>query len=118
MRIRAIAIGAVIAAAVALLLAGLGAGSTSKRHPALHLVKPTPLELVGSGFQARERVRVVAKAARASAAKRVQASRRGTFAVAFSFGVGHCTGLTVVAVGSAGSRTTLKRPPLPACMPQ
>jgi hypothetical protein len=118
MRIRAIAIGVVVVAAIALLLAGLGAGSTSKRHATLRLVKPAPLQLVGSHFVARERVRVTASADGASVSKRVRASHRGTFAVAFAFGAGHCAGLRVVAVGSAGSRVTLKRLPLPACMPQ
>jgi hypothetical protein len=118
MRIRAIAIGAVVAAAIALLLAGLGAGSTSKRHASLRLLESTPLQVGGSGFAARERVRVMASAAKVSVTKRVRASRRGAFKVAFSFSAGHCTGLRVVAVGSAGSRATLKRLPLPACMPQ
>ena len=117
MRIRAIALGAVVAAALALLLAGLGAGSTSTRQASLRLVKPAPLRLVGSGFRARERVRVVASVGHASATKRVQASRHGSFSASFRFRAGHCSGLAVVAVGSAGSRATLKRPPLPACMP-
>jgi hypothetical protein len=118
MQTRAIAMGAVAAAASALLLAGLGAASTSTRHASLRLLKQSPYQVGGSGFAARERVRVVASAAQVSVTKRVRASRRGTFAAAFSFGAGHCSGLRVVAVGSAGSRATLKRPPLPACMPQ
>jgi hypothetical protein len=118
MRIRAIAIGAVVVAAIALLLAGLGAGSTSKRHAALRLVKPAPLQVVGSRFVARERVRIRASAGAVSVSKRARASQDGTFTVTFSFGAGHCAGLRVVAVGSAGSRAILKRLPLPACMPQ
>jgi hypothetical protein len=118
MRTRALATGAVVAAAVALALAGLAAGSSSARHASLRLVTSSPLQVGGSGFRARERVRVVATAAQVSVVKRVRASRRGAFAVTFAFSAGHCTGLKVVAVGSAGSRATLERPPLPACMPQ
>ena len=118
MRIRAIAIGAVVVAAIALLLAGLSAGSTSKRHAALRLVKPAPLQVVGSHFVTRERVRVTASADSNSVSKRVRASESGTFTVRFAVGAGHCAGLRVVAVGTGGSRATLKRIPLPACMPQ
>jgi hypothetical protein len=118
MRISAIGISAVVAAAIALFLAGLGAGSTSTRHASLHLVRPAPLQLVGMGFRARERVRVVASAARARETRHVRASRRGAFVVTFSLAPGHCSGLRVVAVGSAGSRALLKRAPLPACMPK
>jgi hypothetical protein len=114
----AIATGAIVAAAIALVLAGLGAGAASTRHPMLRLAKPTPLEVVGSGFRARERVRVMATKARVSATKHVRASRRGTFTVGFAFGVGHCSGVRVLAVGNEGSRATLKRTPLPACKPQ
>jgi hypothetical protein len=117
-RTRALATGAVVAAAVALVLAGLAASSSPARHATLRLVTVSPLQVGGAGFRARERVRVVATAAQVSVAKRVRASRRGAFAVTFGFSAGHCAGLRVVATGSAGSRATLKRPPLPACMPQ
>jgi len=118
MGLRAIAIGAVAAAALALLLAGLAAGSPSGRHPGLRLVKPAPLQFRGSGFRAQERVRVVAGAGLVSVTKRVRASGHGSFAVAFKFGASHCSGLRVMAIGNAGSRATLKRAPLPACMPK
>ena len=117
MAIRAIAVGAVVAAALAFALAGLSAGSTSARHPALRLLKPTPVRVHGTGFHAQERVRLVATAGNFSSTKRVRASSRGSFAVAFRLGASHCSGLLVVATGKAGSRATLKRPPLPECMP-
>jgi hypothetical protein len=100
MRIGAIAMGAVVTAALALLLTGLGAGSTSKRHAALRLVQASPIQVRGTGFHARERVRVVASAAQVSVTKRARASARGSFSVGFSFSVGHCAGLGVVAVGN------------------
>jgi hypothetical protein len=118
MRIRAIAVGAVVAAALAFVVVGLAAGSTPARHSALSLVKPVPLQGRGTGFHARERVRVVAIAAPASATKRMRASSRGSFTAAFKFGASHCSGLRVIAVGNAGSRATLKRLPLPACEPK
>jgi hypothetical protein len=110
--------GAVVAAALALLLAGLGAGSAPTRHASLRLVKVAPLQLRGTGFQALEQVRVVARMARLSGVKHVRASARGSFSVAFSLTPGHCSGLRVLALGNAGSRATLKRRPLPGCMPQ
>lgn len=110
--------GAVVAAALALVLAGLGAGSTMTRHATLRLVQPAPLQIRGTAFKPSERVRVVASAAQVSVTKHVRASSRGTFAVGFSLSLSHCSGLRVLAVGNAGSRATLKRQPLPACMPQ
>lgn len=118
MRMSAIATGAVVAAAIALVLAGLGAGSTSTRQASLRLVKPAPLQVLGSRFQMRERVRIVATNARFRSTKHVRASRRGTFSVSFDLTVGRCSGVRVLAVGSAGSRAMLKRSPLPACRPQ
>jgi hypothetical protein len=117
MRTRAIAVGAVVAAALAV-LTGLALGSgTAAKHPRLRLAEPAPLEVRGLGFRPQERVRVVAGAGHASVTRRARASRRGSFAVAFAFAASHCSGLSVVAIGNAGSRATLKRPPLPACMP-
>ena len=118
MRTRELATVAVVAATLALVLTGLAAGSSSARHASLRLVTVSPLQVGGAGFRARERVRIVATAAQVSVVKRVRASRRGAFAVTFAFNAAPCAGLKVVAVGSAGSRATLKRPPLPACMPQ
>jgi hypothetical protein len=118
MGIRAIAAGAVVAAALALALAGFAAGSTSARHhAALRLLESAPLRLRGSGFHVRERVRLVARAGNFSSTKRVRTSSSGSFAVTFRLGASHCSGLFVVAAGNAGSRATLKRPPLPECMP-
>jgi len=118
MGIRAIALGAVVATALALALAGLAAGSSSVRHhAALRLLKSAPLRVRGSGFHAQERVRLVARAGNFTSTKRVQTSSNGSFAVGFRLGASHCSGLLVVATGNAGSRATLKRPPLPECMP-
>jgi hypothetical protein len=118
MRIRTIVIGTVVAAALAFVVAGLAAASRPVRQPALSLVKPVPLQVRGTGFHARERVRVVAVVARTSVTKWVRASSHGSFAMALKLEAGHCSGLRVIAVGNAGSRATLMRPPLPACMPE
>jgi hypothetical protein len=118
MGIRTIAVGAVVAAALASSLTGLAAGSSSARHhSALRLVKPMPLKVRGLGFRADERVRLVAKSGNFTSTKRLRASSNGSFAVAFRLGASHCSGLLVVATGNAGSRATLKRPPPPECMP-
>jgi hypothetical protein len=118
MRTRAIALGAVVAAALALSLAGLATGSTSARHhPALRLIKPMPLQVRGSGFHAQERVRLVAKVGNFTSTRRLRASSSGSLAVTFRLGASHCSGLLVIATGNTGSRATLKRPPLPECLP-
>jgi hypothetical protein len=106
---------------VALALAASGSAaqanerSTSGRAT-LKLVNKAPLKLRGSGFLTRERVRITVSAQRRTT-KRVIASARGSFVVAFSdVVVDRCHGLTVVAVGAGGSRASLKLPQ-PHCPP-
>jgi hypothetical protein len=117
MRRIGIAAVAVAAAALAFGLAGLSAGSTSSRHPALRLVRPAPLELAGSHFRFRERVRVTVTVSGVRSTRTVRASGSGSFLAAFSVSAGRCTAVRAVAVGSAGSRALLKRLPIPACLP-
>jgi hypothetical protein len=82
----------------------------------LRLVDSAPLKLRGRGFVARERVRITVSA-RGRTAKRVTASAAGAFLAVFrDVSVDRCSGLTVVAVGSQGSRASLKLPQ-PQCPP-
>jgi hypothetical protein len=64
----------------------------------------TPFRVVGSRFRAGERVRVTVRpTGGAGIVRRVTASRRGTFSLAFA-GVHVCAGVSGKAVGSRGSR--------------
>jgi hypothetical protein len=100
---------------VALLLAVSGSAATANGHggvgrASLTLLKPEPLKLRGIRFLAGERVRVTVSVP-SPRAKRVTASAAGSFAAAFAdVSVDPCSGLTAVAVGSRGSRATLKLP--------
>jgi hypothetical protein len=83
---------------------GLGdvqSGSVTYGSARLTMTSQRPLTIKGRGFAPLERVRV----RNGTAAKRVRASRSGTFTVQFA-GVG-CPGETITAVGSKGSRATL-----------
>jgi len=80
------------------------------------MTRSTPLQLAGSHFRSRERVRVVVTGAGISATKNVRASTHGSFVVNFPFGAGHCSDIRARAIGRAGSRASLKPPPLPACL--
>jgi hypothetical protein len=117
MRTNGIALAAVAAAALALVF-GIGAGSAWSRHPALRLAKTSPLEIAGSRFRSRERVRVTIYVSQLRRARTVQASETGSFVAAFSTNVDRCTEFSAVAVGNRGSRAVLKPLPQPACMPQ
>jgi hypothetical protein len=73
---------------------------------------------VGSRFAKRERVHVTVTTGSERAAKRVVASRRGTFVVSFpSVEYDRCNSLFGRAVGSEGSRAALKLPQ-PQCPPR
>ena len=62
----------------------------------------------GTGFRARERVRVTVRPSTGDAiVRRVRATGRGTFALAFS-GVDACGGVEGVAAGSRGSNASFQ----------
>ena len=108
----------IIAIALSLALFGSAAagGGESGGKPTLKLVRGAPLTLRGAKFVSGERVRVSASSERTST-RRVSASGSGLFVVRFPFGYDRCNGLLVTAVGSEGSRATLKRPEL-LCPPR
>src|SRR4051794_34073805 len=107
---------AVVAAA---LLAATGAFAGATPKPRLTMARAQPLTVRGRGFHRHERVRVVLRrASRPAVVHRLRAGRRGRFTTTFGgVALDRCGGFSVIAVGRAGSRATLKRPPLPACMP-
>jgi hypothetical protein len=103
----AFVIGAVLCSAAA-----VGQAVAAPPRPLLRLVDdPAPVTLRGSGFQPREHVRIVILDGSARFVRRAVATNRGRFAVRVDAGADGCTGFSAVAVGSRGSRATLKRPP-------
>ncbi len=99
----------------ALVLAAPVFASTS---PTLKLQSLDPLVVRGAAFRPAERIRVTLVAPGLTEKRRLRASRHGTFRADFGdVQIGRCGGFTVRAVGGSGNATTLKRPPLPACMP-
>jgi hypothetical protein len=113
----AIALAAVVAAALVLVVSAVGTGAGSSKRPSLRFAQMVPLHIAGSHFRARERVRVTATVSATSSTRRVRASGKGSFVVVFATGASRCSEVRVIAVGSGGSRTTLKHLPSPACMP-
>jgi len=100
------------------MLAGVASAAT---RPALRLVSANdPMVVKGTGFRAKEHVRVTVKITSPAATWRrtATATRRGQFQATIGLvQLGRCGAFTVTAAGSKGSKATLKHPPLPGCMP-
>jgi hypothetical protein len=97
---------AALAAAIAAL-----ASATATTKPALRLVDTSPLAFRGTGFEAREHVRISVYAGE-RATKRMTASMAGRFTARFAgLDPNACAGFSAVAVGSEGSRASFKRAP-------
>jgi hypothetical protein len=109
-----------VAVLLASLAATVAAGAAARTSAAAHLrlVHVRPLVIDGTGFRARERVRVVLRQSTAEMSTReTRATTAGSFSVTFTgVTLGRCGNFSVIAAGSAGSRATL-HVPLPACMP-
>ncbi len=105
--------GLTVAIAAALAFAGLGASADAQPErpgPGAKLMPSSldPLQLRGSGFKRRERVRVtVTPTSGDGITKRVRARRDGSFAVTFGR-VRPCDGFEGVAVGRRGSRASFQ----------
>ena len=101
----------------AALVASTPGESAVTAQPSMKLVRAKPLTLRGTGFAAGEKVRVVLRVS-VTTTKRVTATGRGAFVVAFhGAAYNRCSGLTAFAVGSRGSRARLVRP-APVCPPK
>lgn len=106
---------AVFVPALAALVLGACGGADPRPGPAAaaHRARLVPLagttfRVRGSGFRARERVRVtVTPSAGDATVRRVRATGRGTFVLAFS-GVEACGGVNGVAAGSRGSHASFQ----------
>ena len=89
-----------------------GQNSAAATHATLRLVDDTtPVKLRGTGFQSREHVRVVIVAGSTRTVKRVVATAVGRFTVRVAGDVNACAGFSATAVGSKGTRASLKRAP-------
>jgi hypothetical protein len=103
---------AVAAVVTAILLAGWPAAHvTARSRPALRLVTLSPVSVHGSGFGARERVRVrLWTHDEVTATRHVRATRRGGFTVSFArVLIDRCSAFNVTAVGRSGRKATLGR---------
>ncbi len=103
------------------LLVALSVGSSvataQGSRPTLALAQSQPLVLVGRNFGPAEAVALTVPARKTSRIT-LRADRRGSFSLTLrTIAVSRCSGFTVTAIGSRGSRAILKRLPLPACMP-
>ena len=86
-----------------------GQGGPAARHRATLLpVSSDPFKVRGTGFRARERVRVTVTPTGGDAiVRRIRATGRGTFVLGFS-GVRACGGVEGVAAGSRGSHASFQ----------
>jgi hypothetical protein len=104
-------LGIAIAALLVLFATGGSAGAQPERQHAGPTLMPRglhPLQLKGTGFKRRERVRVtVTPTGRDGVTKRVRAKRTGAFGVTFP-DVTVCDGIEAVAVGRRGSRASFQ----------
>jgi hypothetical protein len=95
------------------LAASVASGATVR--PTLRFATPVaPVKLVGTHFQAAERVRVTGLIAGVRVSRYATTSAAGTFTLTFAPTVsleGCHAGATVLAAGSKGSRALLKLPP-------
>jgi hypothetical protein len=99
------------AVALAALAAGVLCGPASSGHSARAQLRLAGLMLHGTGFHAREHVRLVARTP-TLVTRRVTAGSGGRFTMRFNPAAGTaCTGLTIVATGNRGSKATLTRLP-------
>lgn len=97
---------------VALVFSLLGQSAAATSRATLRLIDDTsPPTLRGLGFQPREHVRVVVVAGSSRTVKKAVATARGRFTVRVTGDVNDCVGFSAIAVGSKGTRASLKRAP-------
>lgn len=108
----------IVAIAVAIGVVGTSTGA-SEATPRLRVIDASPLTLAGSSFRSRESVRLTVRQDDVRATRLLRATLAGRFTARFlaeSLG-DRCGGvLWATAVGSRGSRATLKLPQ-PLCPP-
>lgn len=98
----------VLGAAVIVMASASLAGVKGVR-PALRLTDGAPLTVRGTHFRPGESVRITAISL-GSVTRRTSAGPGGSFVMRLAIKYNRCSGLTVVARGSKGSRAAIKRP--------
>jgi len=98
----------IVAAAVS-----AAAGAATQRHAVLTVTNNDPLAAKGTGFAARERLRLTASAGGATWRRIVVTSGSGGFSVTFGTAASYdpCTGPLVVTASGPQDHVTVKRPP-------
>jgi hypothetical protein len=100
-----------VAAMLVLLSARASASAQPLRQAAPAKLTPRslePLQLAGSGFKRRERVRItVTPTGSEAVTKRLRAKRNGSFTATLT-GVQACNGIEAAAVGRRGSRASFQ----------
>ena len=97
----------------------LGQADAATPRATLRLIDDTtPVTLNGSGFQPREHVRIIVVSGSSQSKTRTVATRLGRFVVKLeSVDLNTCTGMSIRAQGSDGTKATLKRPPGQCALP-
>jgi hypothetical protein len=108
---------AAVTAICATALVGVVPTGTAATAPRLRLVGTQPLVVRGESFEPRERVTVTALTPSRSPRVLIRASSSGRFKASFRSVVRPCgSSVAVRALGSLGSRATLRLPGVP-CIP-
>jgi hypothetical protein len=106
---------AVVSSLFALLL---GQAVAAPQRATLRLDDDTaPALLRGAGFQPREHVRVVVVSGATRTVRKLVATRLGRFVVRMRAEMKACQGFSARAVGSEGTKATLKRAPGQCALP-
>ena len=103
---RAAAVGLVL-----VLVLALPAFGAQPRRASLELRSTDPVVVVGRGFVPREPILVTATAGTIQRIVPLIARRNGTFKARFRLRLGRCAAVTVLAVGTRGSRAILQVDP-------
>lgn len=110
----ALAAAVLAAAAASAAFAGVfRSGESSVARPTLTLVAEAPVVLAGRGFVPGESVAVKVYGIGGPLSKSVTAGRRGRFTVRFLPADANCGPLRASAVGTKGSRASLRRHTIP-----
>ena len=104
------------ALAVVLVPVGSAADHTVAGHAKLRFLSMAPLKVKGTGFVPGERIVVGAKGTAGVSRKRTFAGGTGSWVLSLSRPADRCNAVVVTAVGSRGSRASLKQPQ-PLCPP-
>jgi hypothetical protein len=108
----------VLIASVLLSVAAVAASGTAAPAPRLALDRLQPPTVTGTGFAARERVRLVLVRPSGSTGRRAKASAHGRFSKAFAgVTLDRCSAFSIRASGSAGSDVRLVHRAAPKCPP-